>query len=410
MHRLRLGALRIAVLLVSLGVSLALADAAFRLYERIHLLARMPEPGDVGAIDLGALNYNEGVVERSKAPGEFRVLSFGDSFGYSIMQPDRSYAGIVERELARARPDLDVRVINLAEPATSPRDYVAASRYWAEIFEYDAVLFHVYLGNDMIDAPFYDRTRDWRPIYGFGEHDRSIVDGRLRRIPHRFPLRMLDHLYALWRAEPPTPPPPGFNLAAASNLDERTFRQTLTAQMLNFDVDQLEPMREGYDEVVRLLRRAVELKQAGKGVAVALGPSEVQVRPEVFDWVVEQSALDAGRYDVFLPQRVIARIASRIAVGVPFFDITAAFQRRHAATGAPLYHRRNTHWDAEGNVLAGEVIASVLGEVWFGLAPSPHTATPGIPRPGGAHVSDDAIDLYVDGLLAAPDGAPGAGP
>ena len=66
--------------LLATALALWLADLAFRAYERSQLLPRLPDAEGQGPVNLGALRYNEGLVPRQAEVGEFRILSFGDSF------------------------------------------------------------------------------------------------------------------------------------------------------------------------------------------------------------------------------------------------------------------------------------------------------------------------------------------
>ena len=81
-------------LLFSVG-SLWLADLVFRHYEQSRLVPQLPQINGKGPINLFALRYNDSLVERQTGDGEFRILSFGDSFTYSIMEPQWSYNGVL---------------------------------------------------------------------------------------------------------------------------------------------------------------------------------------------------------------------------------------------------------------------------------------------------------------------------
>ena len=370
MHRLRATAQRLLLLTVSLAASLWAADLAFVWYEQRYLIPRLPVKGEASPVDLAGLNYNSDVVEREEAPGTFRILSFGDSFAYSIMQPRLSYAGVLERLLNEDPGDRRFRVVNLGEPATTTPHYLAAYRFWSEVLQHDAALFHVYLGNDLLDVAYQYAPREWEANRVFIGMDRSIVDGRSRRVPHRYPLRMLDYAYALWLVGESAPvveaPSPDHNTAARSNLPVEKWRQTLFIQMDNFDPALLGRLEPGYVEIVKLFELAGRLHANGVHVAVALGPNEAQVRPAVLEETLEAHGATRDRYDLDLSRCIIEAIAREVAPDVRVIDLTPALRAQHARTGAPLYYRRNTHWDREGNELVAEVIAEAMRSAWLG--------------------------------------------
>ena len=59
--------------------SLWLADLAFRHYERLQLVPRMPQINGSGPINLSALLYNDSLVDRRSGDGEFRIQDCGEA-------------------------------------------------------------------------------------------------------------------------------------------------------------------------------------------------------------------------------------------------------------------------------------------------------------------------------------------
>jgi hypothetical protein len=117
-------------------LSLAGAEWIFRAYERARFSARYRD--EHGVVDLHALNYNDTTVPTRKPPHQWRVLSFGDSFAYSIMVYDYSYSGVAARLANMRKAEPYVRIVNLGEPATSVNNYRAAYQYWALILQHDS--------------------------------------------------------------------------------------------------------------------------------------------------------------------------------------------------------------------------------------------------------------------------------
>jgi hypothetical protein len=386
-------------------VALLLADGSFRYYERSRLLPRLPEAGGSGPVNLAALGYNDGLVGRAKADGEYRILSFGDSFTYSVMDPPWSYNGILQERLDESLEDRRVTVVNLGEPATGTRQFRAAYDFWSQVFEHDAVLFHLFLGNDILDDAYLHAAIDWQPNQAVLTSDHPILKAGNPRVPRKFPLRMMDYAYAWWMSEKTRSGeglPQGYNWAALTSFDQETFRRINFKFLENFDPRKLDALLAGYEQVHQLLVRAREIRQAGTPVAVVLGPSQPQVDHGLLMDTLAAHGESVAHYDMGLAQRIVTRLRDRVAPGVPLIDLTAAFRERHATSGEKLYFRRNTHWDREGNRLAGETIAGRLLAHWFEQAPSAWHPEQLADMP---LVSDARIDAYLAPLTGA--GEPG---
>ena len=99
---------------------------------------------------------------------------------------------------------------------------------------------------------------------------------------------------------------------------------------------------------------------AGPRLAVLVLPDEFQVEDELWRQV---GFADGVELDRDRPQRVIgAWLEER---GVPWLDL---LPRMRAVPPGPdgrrhLYHRRDTHWNARGNRIAGEALAEFLVEL-----------------------------------------------
>ncbi|HKA53287.1 MAG TPA: hypothetical protein VKJ47_06455 [Candidatus Binatia bacterium] len=179
-------ALNCVVSLVALGVSVLGAEWIFVSYERARFASGYVDGH--GMVNFRALNYNDTSAPAVKPAGEFRILSLGDSFAYSILVYDYSYSGVAARTVNAAVPKPAVRIINLGEPATSVNDYRAAYQYWAAILHPDAAIFNIFLGNDLLDVAFKYTPPRWAPNRVFSEKGFTIADGSVRsHIPHKFP-------------------------------------------------------------------------------------------------------------------------------------------------------------------------------------------------------------------------------
>ena len=392
--------LNVLLMLIVTGVSLWLADLAFRYYERSQLVPRLPDVSGTGPVNLSALRYNDGLVDRRSADGEFRILSFGDSFTYSVMDPELSYNGVLQSQLQETVDAFRFKVINLGEPATGTRHFREAYDFWSQVLEHDAVLFHIFLGNDVLDDAYIHGSVEWAPNEAVLRGDNPVLEAGNRRVPGKFPLRMLDYAYAWWmsgktRSEQELPE--GYNWAGLTDFDPETFRRVNFNYMENFDPQKLPDLLAGYEQVLMLLERAQELSGSGIRVAIALGPAEVQVDDALRLEAIASGGADPTAYDLQLAQRIIERMREQVAPDVPLVDMTAAFRARREQDGEKLYFRHNTHWDKQGNRLAGELIADALTRAWFGGA--------GTDDPAGGDsvdqslVTDAEIEAYIAPLI-----------
>ena len=393
----------ILLVLFSLG-SLWLADLGFRAYERHFLLPDYPATDSDEPVNLARLSYNDGLIPRATGENEFRILSFGDSFTYSVMEPALSFNGIVEQRLNEALAGQSVRVVNLGEPGTGPNSFRLAHDYWSQIFEHQAVLFHIFLGNDVLDDAYLQSPLVWQPNIAVLQATHARLDAGSKRVPQKFPLRMLDYSYAAWmshKTRTAADLPPGYNWAALTELDAEDFARSYFTFMDNFEPAKLPDLLPGYQQIFLLLQRAQVLADQGIKVAVVLGPSEPMVNDTLRENVLAKAGADAARFELGLPARIIGQLQQRVAADVPLLDLSPAFRERHLATGEKLYFRQNTHWDLAGNQLAGEEISRFLLQQWF--APEPARAQVAVSSAGWQGpelVSDTEMKDYLQALFA----------
>ncbi len=363
---------KIALCVVSFILSMAAAEMVFRWHETRALKTQAHLDGD--PIDLGMLNYNETIVPRAKSVGEFRILSFGDSFGYSIMAPPYSYSGLLESHLNQANKGWRFRVVNLGEAASTVTDYAAGYSFWSQKFEHDAVLFNIYLGNDLLDVAYHYTPVEWQPSRAFKDLPYHMLDGSSRsKVPKKFPLRTLDHAYAYYLTsfqmetnESTTleVPDQRFNIAARHNLSEEVFLDTNRTQLVNFDFAQVHTLSDGYRAMIGFFQYISDLRRAGVRTIVTLSPSEIHVDQALRERVAATYGIDLEAYDLTLPARAVTAIRDRIDPEIDLIDLAPYFVRR-SEQGQRLYYSTNTHWGPEGNALAGEVIARHLLSLWF---------------------------------------------
>ncbi|MFC1796706.1 SGNH hydrolase domain-containing protein [Pseudomonadota bacterium] len=355
--------------LTSLIFSLALTDGLFRLYERYVLLGGEELIGQ--QVNLAELNYNDTQVSRNKPANEYRILSFGDSFAYSITKYPWSYHGVAAEILNGASADTTVRIVNLGEPSVSFYQYMQAWRHWAPLIEHDAVIFTIYLGNDLLDVAYHYVPDDAEINRIFGKTGYSLQTGRVlsTRLPRKFPLRMLDYAYAwyhIWKGDIRPSKDTGvgpYNFALV-NLDEDMFYSMMLKQMDNFNPEKLQDLKRGYQALAEFIRMVSEIRQSGKQVVVMLAPNEMQVTPHQQQELQRRHDIDLDQYDTELSAYLIQEMVQQVDPEIPvlhLFDTLLCAD----AEGQDLYYGTNTHWSVAGNHLVGEILGRFIADEWL---------------------------------------------
>jgi len=366
----------LSLLLVGVLAALALGEAGVKIMEAMRRNKEISCATlcKYSVIQLDALNYNETASPRSKPPGSFRILSFGDSFAYSIVRAPHHYHGLAAN-LASELSKRPVRIVNLGEPAVSFYQYMKAYEVWGKLFEHDAVIFNVYLGNDLLDVA-YGYLPDDAPIHRLFLHlDRDLATGKTRSValPRKFPLRVFDYFYMAYLhysgaiESVPTAGTTGPYNFAVAKLKENVWLDNLNAQLDNFDASKIDKLRDGYVAAIQFARFVARLKDRGKRVVVLLSPNQSQVNDNVLHGVVTTFNRDPSRIDLDLSAYLIQRIFHDSAKDIPLLYLRPVLKCAEQ-TGVSTYYETDTHWSAEGNQSVGRHLGRWLAINWFGAA------------------------------------------
>jgi hypothetical protein len=393
------------VILVALVCGIVLCDALFRAYEHLYLTASYRPNGP--EVDLQSFNYNDAKVAKKKPANEFRLLGFGDSFCYAIVKYPFSYHGVARDILAKAFPDRDFRLVNFGEPSSSFYQYLKSMANWTGQVEADAVVVNVFLGNDITDVALGDvpDDTDINRIFGTNFVDVQTGRKRLSAVPHKFWLRMLDYAYALavaWREGyyvlRDIPEPYTFALGP---LGEEDFFRTMRRQALAGQPDSCQKLARGWQALADLARGLSQIgRERGLRVAIMLSPGEIMVDPALWRKTAARYGLDPDSFDPERPDRLARRILAKVAPDVPVLDLTPAF-RCAAARGQREYYPSETHWNVDGNRLAGQALARFVAGNWLnGTSPTPADGDTCLDAPDAAPKSDpDANDSCLSAIV-----------
>jgi hypothetical protein len=392
----------LALLAASAAASLVLADLLFRLYERLFWI----EEVRIGAddFDLAKLGYNDalGFVPAAKPPGEFRILSFGDSFAESATRGPYAYAQVLADSLAEAsgRP---VRVVNFGISRSTFLDYMQEERTWGPRVAHDAVLFNLYAGNDFAELPqhaLFAAGMARAPVQRGMEDVRRVGPGV--EVPRVHALRLLDYAQALYlsRTQP-----------AAPREKEEVYRDRMPlAPRVNYvrtqgraapyyEIGALERVYAGaLYGLDALVSRAAALERQGMRVALSVAPPDFAVSREWLDLVLAARGLAESALRLDLPEQVVAALAARRGFAGPIVVFHACLREAEAA-GQETYYGTNTHWSARGNEIVGRVFAERLAQAWdlgagrvpAGAPPPPCDSEPPAPGPEVVRWLDTAL-------------------
>ncbi|MFP5222752.1 MAG: alginate O-acetyltransferase AlgX-related protein [Acidobacteriota bacterium] len=319
-------------------------------------------------MDLQALNYNDSSIPKAKADTEFRILSFGDSFCHAIVQFPASYNGVAQALLSG--PERPMRIVNFGEPSSSFPQYIAAMANWAGQIAHDALLVNIFLGNDLSEAARGEVPDDGVINRVLGDNFVDVQTGRKRmsHVPRLFALRMADYVYAHYLCATEgqfvlkdVPPP---YTHALGPLDEAAYQRVAARHLEACDPQALALLARGYEGVAALGRYLAGEMARGLRVLVMLSPAEVQVNDAVFERMAARMNADPARFDRDLPNRLVAQALEAAAPGIPVLDLTPVL-RQATKAGACLYYPMETHWNVEGNKVAGKALADWIKARWL---------------------------------------------
>ena len=356
--------------LLLLSTSLALVIFISELGVRWFDVEEVPVGKDI--IDLAELKFNDSKIGRGARPEEFRVLSFGDSFAWGPVRYDFTYHAVAAELLNILGKNQTFRFVNLGEPSTSFKQYVRNYRHWGRIIEHDAVLFTVFLGNDLLEVSFGNIPDDRRLNASLKNLSPNIEMHQLSsRIPSRYPLRLLDYAHAWIALTSAKTENLGGEVIEKSpyhsfaiHLSEAKYSENSYNQLINFDRTQLPTLQKGYSAFLQLVELASEVRQSGKRVAIMLAPNELQVDEQLQTKIAERYSAKIEEYDFALPEFLLREIVKRVDPRIPVLNLSGSFEEG-IKRGHSLYFGRNTHWSVEGNKLAGICVAKFLAKHWF---------------------------------------------
>jgi len=278
-----------------------------------------------------------------RPPGEFRVLSLGDSIGFGLGVPaDQHYTQVAERILAADSPSPTVRVVNAGGQGYSPSGYFVYLNHEGIRLDPSFLVVEIELCNDISDEAFLewiDEDRDGRPERIEGGRYQLSWDGNLLGT-YSTGWSLLDRSYlgtiAVRRA---------LSLVARFG-DPRPVPESAVLYSLGFDRILLttERIERGWENALGAIEGMYELARSNNI------PFLLMVMPSryLYEDTVPYTGLAESLY-----QRGIALAGER---KIPFVGMR---EKIAAAGGADLFFDF-AHLTEKGNQVVGEELAQLL--------------------------------------------------
>jgi hypothetical protein len=321
---------------------------------------RPTEPGRFHDNHDEHINYH-GFRDRNypqhKPAGSYRVLGLGDSFVYGAVPIQENFLRVAERtvnENAAVRTD----ILLMGVPGWSTENELGVLEDFGLGLEPDLVLVNFFVGNDVTGLPVRCRV-----IRGNAYPTTSPLPVRnlLRKSQLFLMLESLVMRGVMRKFKGGAADEPDEGAAAGpvpvSDVYLKIARQNLPVFLKNPDprTAALWTEAEGY------LKRIDEVcRAAGVSWMLVLIPDETQVDPAVRAQVLTGLGAPAWAYDFDGPQKRLQALADQ--AGVPVLDLLPVLRAAHRPE-ARLYQPNDTHWNAEGNLVAGRALAGAISEL-----------------------------------------------
>ncbi len=297
---------------------------------------------------------------RPKPDNVFRIVVLGDSFGVGAVPYSHHYLTLLEQELEDLVPGKQIEVCNLGLSRTGPQHYLSLFQQIGHSLQPDLVLVGFFLGNDFnADAVEDSFSSPWDALMIYRVPTRIYRMSQantdyLEWVPtDEEPKLIVPDYVGDWRLEKPTMP-------------RDYFLQVQSQRARIFDKARDDAMYENACTYLRQIAREARTI-TGKPLVLVIIPDENQVnaalRADVDTWMQEKASQDSAHvaWDLEKPNRFLANKFDTDEIVV--VDLLPALRRAEAELGR-TYHLQNTHWNANGNRIAGEELGRILIEKW----------------------------------------------
>jgi hypothetical protein len=304
-------------------------------------------------------------------PGALRVLALGDSFVEAFMvRLEETVTQRLEAELAR-RP-YPVEVINGGTSGYSTdQEYLfyreEGYRYEPRIvvlfFYYNDILYNAMDHNIHIPKPLLDMSGARPRVVNFPVPPQPRP---AEALPETTPPPHAHSAALRWlAARLERSAPRAYDAIASTGLWPRLRKLPISPEFRVY-MNSLTPEAQAGWRMTGEILGAIEHEASGHGarLLVAYVPSKMEVDDESWELTQIRYGLRPGHWD---RSRVVRKLASVCAErSVPLLDLTPALRKAMASGGGALYFESDSHWNAQGQLVAAREIAHFLNsEGWL---------------------------------------------
>jgi len=288
----------------------------------------------------------------TKPENTFRIVALGDSFTFSSgrIPFEQMWFNHVAQELENSSQK-DIQVINLGIPGVGPVFEKHLFELEGKHLQPNLVLLGLFIGNDFRPrAPMLVRLS--RPLkrYSYSWRIATSLWGNRKK------------LSALFANNNDRNHPSSGECTYHYNPDAPTFSEQVFLEIEHtrswyFAKTSTPYMQKEIQRVITLLYEMNDtMQEIGSNLVVILIPDQLQVEKELQKSVLNKFGNNIDEYDFRALNRQMTQELSKRSIHV--VDLLPAFLEK--TNDDSLYLPRDTHWNVEGNLLAGQEILSYL--------------------------------------------------
>ena len=313
-----------------------------------------------------------------KPDGTYRILGIGDSFVYGNVPLEDNFLRVAEDGISAGvtGDSLAAEMILMGLGGYAPDNEVGVLRSVGLDLDPDLVVLNFFVGNDVIGLAMPARVYRGQ-LYFTGSLTRWVHFARKSRIfllaestvLHRFKGAIVERTRgAIGQQDGPQSAEDTAQGADAEPSSEGPPEYRVSGTYIGYQRKRMHTyLREPDARMRRLWSKAeghlLEFDRLCRARDVPwvlyVIPAEVQVDPVIADIVFRRLSLDPEDYDLTLPQERLRALCEEH--GIAFLDPLPLLRSSHRSE-ARLYVPNDTHWNVDGNRLAGDILGSFILE------------------------------------------------
>jgi hypothetical protein len=321
---------------------------------------RAYHPVEQGTIT-NKFGFNAHDYPLQKAPGIYRILVVGDSFGWAGGR-EGNYTALLERQLDNHYGYHRIDIINAGYPMTHTAEQLVMLKKYGLQYHPDLVILGFFVGNDFIDGNPNRKRIVVNDLY-------IDIDRRREHIILGYPIIVQSRLllyvkqkYKIFtelRKTAASEPRQQLSQEQRGTLAEETFLDLERAQLEFFNINSWRKGR--FQKNINYILQSVSemdalLKSRNIKFIVAIYPDAFQIDKTLLNVIFERFRLRLDDYNLDLAQNILKSFLQ--SKDISYIDLTDRF--RSEGKEKDLYVLRDSHWNRSGNQLAADILFETL--------------------------------------------------